>query len=133
MINKVFLIGNLTKDPEVFNTKDGKTVCKAAIAVQRDFTNAYGQKDVDFFNTVIFGNKGDYVAKYIKKGNRIAIFGKLQNRSYEDKYGNNRIVTEIIVEEVQNLTSKTIEPESVTVIKKTRPELEEIDDDYLLF
>lgn len=133
MINKVFLIGNLTKDPEVFNTKDGKTVCKAAIAVQRDFTNAYGQKDVDFFNTVIFGNKGDYVANYIKKGNRIAIFGKLQNRSYEDKYGNNRIVTEIIVEEVQNLTPKTIEPESVTVVKKIRPELEEIDDDDLLF
>lgn len=132
-MNKVFLIANLTKDPEVFKTKDDRIVCKASIAVQRDFPSADGERVADFFNVAIFGNKGDYVAKYIKKGNKIAICGRLQNRSYEDKDGNKRTVTEIFVEEVQNLTPRDIYAESVTVVKKTRPELEEIEDEDLPF
>lgn len=132
-MQKFFAIGNLTKDPEVFKTKDDRTVCKASIAVQRDFPSVDGERVADFFNVAIFGNKGDYVAKYIKKGNKIAICGRLQNRSYEDKDGNKRTVTEILVEEVQNLTPRDIYAESVTVVKKTRPELEEIEDTDLPF
>ena len=131
-MNKVILIGNLTKDPEVFNTKEGKTVCEASIAVQREFTNADGEREADFFNVVVFGNKADYMAKYIVKGNKIAVCGRLQNRSYEDRDGNKRTVTEVIAEELQNLTKREIEPEQVTSVKKTR-EMQEVEDDDLLF
>lgn len=131
-MNKVILIGNLTKHPEVFTTKDGKNVCKASIAVQCDFTNADGEREADFFNVVVFGNKADYMAKYIIKGNKIAVCGRLQNRSYEDRDGNKRTVTEVIAEELQNLTKREIEPEQVTRVKKTR-EMQEVEDDDLPF
>lgn len=132
-MNKVFLIGNLTRDPELAETKEGKHICKASIAVQRDFNNANGERVADFFNVVLFGSRADYVGKYIKKGNKIAVCGRLQNRSYEDKDGNKRTVTEIIVDEVQNLTPKEIEPEQVTKVTRTRPQLEPIDDDDIPF
>lgn len=132
-MNKVFLIGNLTRDPELVETKEGKHICKASIAVQRDFNNADGERVADFFNVVLFGSRADYVGKYIKKGNQIAVCGRLQNRSYEDKDGNKRTVTEIIVDEVQNLTPKEIEPEQVTKVTRTRPQLEPIDDDNIPF
>lgn len=119
-MNKTILIGNLTRNPELFTTKDGNPVCKATIAVQRDFTNADGEREADFFNVVVFGNKADYMAKYIVKGNKIAVCGRLQNRSYEDRDGNKRTVTEVIAEELQNLTKREIEPEQVTSVKKTR-------------
>lgn len=128
-MNKVFLIGNLTRDPELYETAGGKPVLKFDIAVNRGFKD--GNCITDFFNVSVWGDKGVNCAKYLFKGNKVGVVGRLQNRTYEDKNGNNRTVTEVVAEDVEFLTpkKKDIEPEEVTRVKKTRPELELIDDD----
>ena len=130
-MNKVFLIANLTRDPELHETAAGKSVLKFDIAVNRGFKDADGNYITDFFNVSMWGDKGVHCAKYLFKGNKVGIVGRLQNRTYKDKEGNNRIVTEVVAEDVEFLTpkKKDIEPEEVTRVKKMRPELEPIDDD----
>ena len=94
-MNKVILIGNLTRDAEVFETKAGKSACKFSIAVQRDFKDADGNLPTDFFNGVLWGDHAAKMAGYMTKGKKIAVEGRVQNRTYEDKDGQKRTVTEI--------------------------------------
>lgn len=131
-MNQVVLIGNLTRDPELTETPNGVAVCKFSIAVSRDYANADGNRDTDFFNIVVWRGKAENCAKYLKKGNKVGIVGALQNRSYEDKDGIKRTVTEIVANEVEFLTPKQSE-ESVVSVKRERPQLEEIDDNQLPF
>ena len=135
-MNKVWLIGNLTRDPELSETPNGVAVCKFSIAVSRDYTNSDGSKETDFFNIVVWRGRAENCAKYLKKGNKVAIVGSLQNRSYEDKDGIKRNVTDIIASEVEFLTPKQEETESVVSVKRenvSQPTLEEIDDNQLPF
>ena len=135
-MNKVFLIGNLTKDPELTETPSGVAVCKFSIAVSRDYTNAEGNRESDFFNIVVWRGRAENCGKYLKKGNKVAIVGSLQNRSYEDKDGVKRNVTEVIASEVEFLTPKTASNEeevSVRSVTRERPQLEAIDDNQLPF
>lgn len=134
-MNKVILIGNLTRDPELYETAGGKSVLKFDIAVNRGFKDADGNYITDFFNVSVWGDKGVNCGRYLFKGSKVGIVGRLQNRTYEDKEGNNRTVTEVVAEDVEFLTpkKKDIEPEEVTRVKKTRPELEPIEDDDLPF
>ena len=81
-MNKVILVGNLTRDPEQTETPSGVAVCRFAIAVSRDYANADGNKETDFFNITVWRNKAESCGKYLKKGNKVAIVGSLQNRSY---------------------------------------------------
>lgn len=140
-MNKVFLVGNLTRDPELSETSSGVAVCKFSIAVNRPFASADGNRETDFFNITVWRGKGENCAKYLKKGKKVGIVGSLQNRSYEDKDGVKRYVTDIIAEEVEFLSSSgdqdaSNNSENETVVASTRrerPQLEAIDDNQLPF
>ena len=135
-MNKVILVGNLTKDPELSETPSGVAVCKFSLAVSRDYTNAEGNRDTDFFNITVWRGRAENCGKYLKKGNKVAIVGSLQTRSYEDKDGIKRNVTDVIASEVEFLTPKqqaNQEEESVVSVTRQRPQLEAIDDNRLPF
>ncbi len=137
-MNKVFLIGNLTRDPELTETPNGVSVCRFSIAVQRDYTNAEGNREADFFNITVWRGKAESCGKYLKKGNKVAVFGSLQTRSYDDKDGIKRNVTDIIANDVEFLTPKSMQSDSegeepTVSAKRERPQLEAIDDNQLPF
>ena len=130
-MNKVFLVGNLTRDPELATTNSGVSVCRFSIAVQRRFSNAEGEREADFFNIITWRGQADICAKYLKKGSKCGIIGSLQNRSYEAQDGTKRYVTEITADEVEFLSSRA-GGEEVTK-KEEVTKLEPIDDDSLPF
>ena len=130
-MNKVILIGNLTKDPELRQTPSGVSVCTISIAVQRDFTDSDGNRTADFFNITVWREKGENCNKFLKKGKKVAVIGSLQNRTYEDKDGNKRTVTEIIASDVEFLSPKDSEETEVSI--KRNYNLEPIDDNQLPF
>lgn len=107
--NKVQLIGRLGSDPEVMTLESGKRLAKFTMATNEYFTNADGEKgeDTQWHNVVIWGRLADVVEKYLKKGNEIAVEGKLTHQKYEDKGGVNRVSTEVIVHDLQMLGSKS--------------------------
>ncbi|MCQ2399613.1 MAG: single-stranded DNA-binding protein, partial [Clostridia bacterium] len=95
-MNKVILIGNLTRDPEVSETTSGITVCKFAIAVSRDFAGSDGNKETDYFNITVWRGRAEVCGKFLHKGNKVCVVGSLQNHSYEDKDGNKRTITDVV-------------------------------------
>ena len=105
-MNKLFLIGNLTKDPELSETASGVSVCRLSLAVNRPYQDSDGERKADFFNVTVWREKADNCGRYLSKGNKVAIVAFLQNRSYEDKDGNKRFVTDIVADEVEFLTPK---------------------------
>ena len=105
-MNKVFLVGNLTKDPELSHTANDVAVCNFSIAVNRDYANADGTRETDFFNITVWRGRAESCGKNLKKGNKVAIVGSLQNRTYDDKDGIKRYVTDVVAEEVEFLTPK---------------------------
>lgn len=120
-------VGNLTKDPETGVTPSGVSVCKFSIAINRNFTKEDGTRDVDFFNVVTWRNLADNCARFLQKGNKVAIVGKLQNRQYEAKDGTKRNVTEIIAEQVEFLTPKqSEEPKKPAERELTQEELDNL-------
>jgi single-strand DNA-binding protein len=127
-MNKVILIGNLTRDPELTETPSGVAVCRFSIAVSRDYANAEGNRETDFFNIVVWRGKAENCHKYLKKGNKVGIVGKIENRSYTDKDGIKRNVSDIVAEDVEFLTPKQADnEEQVVTAKRERPQLEVID------
>ena len=105
-MNKVFLIGNLTRDPELTETSSGIAVCRFSIAVRCDYKNADGEYDTDFFNCQAWRGTAEAIGRYTRKGNKLAVSGSLQNRSYEDRNGEKRTVTEVQVQDVEFLTPR---------------------------
>ena len=95
-MNRVILIGRLTKDIDVRYTTTQKVVATFSLAVTREFKNPQGEYETDFFNVVMWGKPAELAGNTLKKGNKIAIDGRIQNRSYEAKDGTKRYVTEII-------------------------------------
>ena len=104
-MNKIILIGNLTKTPELNELPSGKNCAKFTIAVQRPFANADGEKEADFINCIAWGKQGENLAKYCEKGSKIAVAGALQTRTYENKNGEKRYVTEVVADSIEFLTS----------------------------
>ncbi|MEG1608968.1 MAG: single-stranded DNA-binding protein [Clostridia bacterium] len=102
-MNKVFLIGNLTRDPESGSTQGGINFSKFGIAVNRRFSTA---KEVDFFNIVCWRGLADNCNKYLTKGKKVAISGSIQVSNYETKSGEKRTSVDIVAEEVEFLTSQ---------------------------
>ena len=131
-MNKVIIIGNLTKDPEGTKTQSDISVCRLSVAVSRDYASADGNRETDFFNVTVWRGQADNCVKYLKKGKKVAIVGNLQNRTYEDKDGVKRTVTEIIASEVELLTPKNNESQQ-DVITAKRDRLVQIDDNQLPF
>ena len=136
-MNKVYLIGNLTRDPELSETASGVAFCRFSIAVNRAFTGTDGNREADFFNITVWRNQAENCGKYLKKGSKIAIVGSLQNRSYEDKEGVKRTVTDIVASEVEFLSSGNRSDSQgldAIPVKKEKLELEEVEgDDNLPF
>lgn len=134
-MNRVYLIGNLTRDPELVVTNSGISVCRFSIAVSRRYSNADGERETDFFNIVVWRAQGENCNKYLKKGSKCAVVGSLQNRTYDAQDGSKRTTTEIVADEVEFLTSKSAMGEGIEKVetKKEVSELEPIDDDNLPF
>lgn len=109
-MNKIFLIGNLTRDPEMASTSSGKGVCKFSLAVNRAFANANGERECDFFDIVVWGALGENCGKYLEKGKKVGIVGRLQTRTYQTERGENRKVTEIVADEVEFLSPRDQAP-----------------------
>ncbi len=103
-MNKVILIGNLTRDPEVTQTSSGISVCRLSIAVNRRFASADGTRDVDFFNITCWRGLADNCGKYLKKGKKIGVTGSLQTRSYEAQDGTKRQSIEIQADDIEFLS-----------------------------
>lgn len=103
-MNKVVLIGRLTKDPEIRYTPAGNAVSTFSIAVNRDYKNANGEYDTDFINCVAWNQTAEFMGNYLRKGYQIAVSGNIQTRNYQDQSGKTVYVTEVIVNQVQNLT-----------------------------
>lgn len=105
-MNKCIIIGRMTKDAEIYTTSGGVTYTQFVLAVQRNYADASGEKQADFINCTAWRGLAEAIVKYVRKGDRIAIVGVLQNRSYEDKAGIKRTVTEILVQEAEFLGNK---------------------------
>ncbi len=110
--NKVQLIGNLGIDPEIKKLDGGKVLAKMSLATSDTYVKSTGEKvtDTQWHNLICWGKTAEIAKKYLKKGQRIAVEGKLINRSYEDKKGVKRYVTEILVNEFLMLSPKSIPP-----------------------
>lgn len=106
-MNKVVLIGRLTKDPEVRNTQGGNPVASFTVAVDRRYKDANGNKLTDFINCVAWRQQAQLLGNYFHKGNRIALVGNIQSRSYDDQQGVKHYVTEVIVDEIDFIESAT--------------------------
>jgi single-strand DNA-binding protein len=106
--NKVQLIGNLGNAPEIKNTESGKKLARFSVATNESYRNAKGEKvtETTWHNLVAWGKVADIAEKYLGKGTEVAIEGKLINRSYTDKEGNKKYITEVQVNELLLLGSK---------------------------
>ena len=111
-MNKVILIGNLTRDPELLTTNSGVSVCKFGLAVNRPFTNKQsGERDVDFFNITVWRQQGENCHKYLRKGNKACVTGRVETRTYEQD-GVKKYAFDIIADEVEFLTSPSAAAEN---------------------
>lgn len=120
-MNKVILIGRLTRDPELRYTSQGTAVCQITVAVNRHGAQP-GQQDADFINVSVWGTQAENVAKYMTKGRQIAVEGRIQTRNYDDKDGKKVYVTEVIATNVQFLDSKSAASDSASNLEKTATE-----------
>lgn len=144
-MNKVILIGNLTRDPELKTTPNGTSVCTFSVAVNRTRTNAAGEREADFFNIVTWQGLAENCGKYLSKGRKVGISGRLQTRTYDDKDGNKRYVTEIVADDVEFIAGRNDDTGSGNYEapaprndnrssgKKQVSELEPVDNDELPF
>ena len=132
-MNKVYLIGNLTRDPEVSETSSGVPFCCFSVAVNRNFANSEGNREVDFFNITVWRGLAENCGRFLKKGSKVAIVGSLQNRTYEVD-GVKRTATDIVASEVEFLsTNRDGEGDVVKPVNKDKPALTEVEDDGLPF
>jgi len=122
-MNKIIITGRLVKDPEARTTQSGISQSTFDVAVQRRFKNADGNRDADFLTVVAWRQSADFCNKYLKKGQKIAVEGSVQKRSYTAQDGSKRYVTEIVADNVESLESPN---------RNTAPAantFEEVDDD----
>lgn len=105
-MNKIILIGNLTRDPESSSTQSGVNFTRFTIAVNRPFTNAAGERLADYFDVIAWRQLADRCAKYLYKSSKVGINGSVQRRQYEDRDGIKRTSFDIVADEVEFLTPK---------------------------
>ncbi|MFA9556259.1 single-stranded DNA-binding protein [Evansella sp. AB-rgal1] len=103
MINRVVLVGRLTKDPELRYTANGTAVASFTLAVNRPFSNQQGEREADFINCVIWRKPAENVANYLKKGSLAGVDGRIQSRSFDNNEGRRVFVTEVVADSVQFL------------------------------
>jgi len=135
-MNKVFLIGNLTRDPELTETTGGVKICRFSIAVNRNYTGADGERKTDFFNIVAWRGLGETVARYTHKGTKVCVSGSIELRSYEDSQGVKRTGVDIVAQDVEFLSPKSSggaddfdDAPAAAPARSQRPQLQPFDDD----
>ena len=111
-MNKVILIGRLTRDPEMRTTPSGVATTSFSIAVQRNYANAQGDREADFINCVAWRKQAENIAKYCTKGSQVAVDGRIQTRNYDAQDGTKRYVTEVIADNVTFLGGRSTSSES---------------------
>ncbi len=105
-MNKIILVGRLTRDPEVRSTSTGASTANFTVAVSRNFKNKEGNYDADFLPCVAFRAQADFVSKFFKKGSLIGVEGRVQTRNYDAQDGTKRYVTEVVVENIEFVGGK---------------------------
>ena len=129
-INKVILVGNVGKDPEVRHLDNGVAVASFSLATSETYKNKDGQKvtNTEWHNIVVWRGLADVAEKYVKKGNPLYIEGKIRTRSWDDKDGNKRYITEIIADNMQMLGSKQSNEEAAasTPENASAPDIENL-------
>ena len=135
-MNKVFLIGNLTRDPELTETAGGFSVCHFSIAVNRSYSSSDGEKQTDFFNVTAWRGLADNISRFCKKGSKVAVSGSIQMRTYEDNSGQKRTAVDIIAQDVEFLSTKSQSQgddydasEKPASAPRKKPTLQAFDDD----
>ena len=98
MLNKIFIMGRLTRDPELRTTNSGTSVASFSLAVDRNYKGSDGEKETDFIDCVAWRSTAEFAAKYFTKGRMAVVEGRLQIRPWTDKEGNNRRSAEVIVD-----------------------------------
>ncbi len=127
-MNVFVATGRLTKDPEKRTTQNGTSVCTFTLAVDRRYKNADGERQADFFPVVCWRHTADFAAEYLAKGKLAGVIGEMQTRSYEDKSGVKRYITECVADQVQILS-----PKSEGAAQTQEPEMTPVNDDDLPF
>ncbi|OTO02262.1 single-stranded DNA-binding protein [Enterococcus sp. 5B3_DIV0040] len=130
MLNSVTLVGRLTKDADLRYTVKGTAVATFTLAVNRNFTNAQGQREADFIQCVIWGKAAESLAKYTRKGSLIGITGRVQTRSYENKQGQRVYITEVFVLTFTLLESKAVNEQRQVGTQSTHAPVETPSDLY---
>lgn len=130
-MNKIILIGRLTKDLELRYTENNKAIGTFSIAINRDYKNENGEYETDFINCVVFNQIAETMSKYTHKGDLIGIIGRLQSRTYEDKENKKHYVVEVMVEKVEFLQTKkeTNEFENASIKTNQQQQFEITDQD----
>lgn len=106
-MNKVEIVGRLTRDVEIRITESGTVTARFSIAVSRRFKNAEGVYEADFINCVAFGKTAEFIEKYFSKGSMIGVTGRIQTGSYTNKDGQKVYTTDVVIEECEFVTSKS--------------------------
>ena len=105
-MNKVFLTGRITKDPEIRYTQSGTANLFFTIAVDRPVRDANGQRQADFISCVAWSQQADFMSRYVRKGNMLCVSGRIQTRNYQGQDNQTHYVTEVVVEQVENLSPR---------------------------
>ena len=105
-MNKVFLIGRLTRDPELRYTGNNTAVASFTIAVNRTYTNQAGEREADFIPVVVWRRQAESVKNYLSQGSQVAVEGRIQVRNYDDQNGQRRYVTEVIADSIEFIGSR---------------------------
>ncbi len=112
-MNKVFLIGRLTRDPELRYTGSNLPVATFTLAVNRNYTSQAGEREADFLNVVVWRKQAENVKNYLNQGSQVAVEGRIQTRNYDDQEGKRHYITEIIADNVQFLDAKGSKDNSI--------------------
>jgi len=123
-LNKVMVIGNLGRDPEMRYMPSGKPVVSFSVATSRSWTNSEGERreETEWFNVVAWGNLAEICKQYLRKGQQVYVEGRLQTRSWEDSEGRKRFRTELVANEMVMLGGRRAAPESVEATGKGEEE-----------
>ena len=132
MLNKIIVMGRLTKDVEMRHTQSGNAVASFTLACDRDFKAKNGEQETDWLDVVAWRNTAEFVSKYFSKGRMAVVEGRLQTRTYEDNNGNKRKVTEIVADNVYFGDSKK-ESDPLDQFTKENKFVEVDDDDDIPF
>ena len=119
-LNKCMIIGNLGRDPEMRYTPGGQAVTQFSVATNRNYRDQQGewQSETEWFRVVVWGDRGERAAEYLRKGHKVYVEGRIQTRQWEDQSGNKRYTTELIADRL-GLSGKTVETFRSRLMKKT--------------